>query len=322
MKPAPFIRRLARDLLYLTKNLVNDPAELNILSEGLVRLTNEVNGKIRQQNAKQQLLPEMFSFDQKNKLQAWVLEDRTPWADITLEKSGIPGMITDEERQYYEYIGQFFSGKGEVVELGPWLGRSTSCILRGLTRNSNFSGKLRVFDDFVWRARWMNNFVEVAEQLENHRDFRHLFEKYTADFKEHMIVEQRKITTYDGNGDIPQLEWTGGPVEILYVDCGRLYHTNEAWYELFSNSFIPDSTLIVMQDWGLQFEVPVRWENQTKNFTDSKGKSLQLVHELKNGTLATFLYRITVLMLFISINFQTELMDFIDSDALDVSCFC
>jgi hypothetical protein len=78
---------------------------------------------------------------------------------------------------------------------------------------------------------------------------------------------------------------------MMFVDCGRLFQTNNAWYRILSPSFIPDVTLIAMQDWRLQFEVPAYWENQTKNFTDSKGSALQLVHELKKGTTATFLYR-------------------------------
>ena len=289
----PLLRRFAKNMLYLTKDLVNNVNELNTISEGLTRLNNEINGKMRRLNARKESLPEILSHDGRNKLQASVLEAQTPWQDIELQTPKIPGMITDEERQYYAYIGQFYSGKGEVVELGPWLGRSTSCILVGLLENQMFSGKrLHVFDDFVWRARWMKNFVEKDEQLENHQDFRHLFDKYTGPFKDHMLVKRRKITTYDGNENVAQLEWSGQPVEILYVDCGRLYHTNEAWYQIFSKAFIPNTTLIVMQDWRLQFEVPILWENQTKNFTDSKGKSLQLVHELKNGTIATFLYRV------------------------------
>jgi hypothetical protein len=38
-------------------------------------------------------------------------------------------------------------------------------------------------------------------------------------------------------------------------------------------------------------EIPVKWYNQTKQFTDSKGASLELVHELCHGGIATFLYR-------------------------------
>ena len=37
----------------------------------------------------------------------------------------MPGMITDEEAQYYEWIGTFYQRAGAAIELGPWLGKST-----------------------------------------------------------------------------------------------------------------------------------------------------------------------------------------------------
>lgn len=68
---------------------------------------------------------------------------------------------------------------------------------------------------------------------------------------------------------------------------------NDAWWGIFSGSFIPDETLIAMQDWQLYKQQPARPYNQTKLFTDSKGSSLELVHELLDGALASFIYRAT-----------------------------
>jgi hypothetical protein len=221
-----------------------------------------------------------------------VLQDKTPWSSVVLEECEIPGMISRETCQYYSYIGQFYSGKGEVVELGPWLGRSTFYILQGLIPNSNFSGKkLHIYDDFVWRASWMDDKVSQEERLDNHQDFLYIFDKYTVSVKDYIIAKKRKITDYDGNEDVPQLVWNGGPVEIIYVDCGRTYEANEAWYKIFSGSFIADTTLIIMEDWRTYREVPVKWYNQTTQFTESKGYALELIHELKYGGVATFLFR-------------------------------
>src|SRR5439155_13855185 len=97
------------------------------------------------------------------------------WARIPLEDCDIPGMISREERRYYQYIGKFYSGQGEIVELGPWLGCSTFYILSGLAKNPNFAAKhLHVYDDFVWRASWMNDKVGESERLANHQDFQFL----------------------------------------------------------------------------------------------------------------------------------------------------
>ena len=48
----------------------------------------------------------------------------------------MPGMISEEEARYYEHIGGLYRGHGEAVELGPWLGKSTRHIIRGLDKNS------------------------------------------------------------------------------------------------------------------------------------------------------------------------------------------
>ena len=201
-------------------------------------------------------------------------------------------MISRETCQYYSYIGQFYSGKGEVVELGPWLGRSTFYILQGLISNPNFSDKkLHVYDDFVWRTFYMDDKVSEEERLDNFQDFMHMFEKYTVAFKDHIKAEKRKVTTYPENEDVPQLVWSGDPVEFIYVDCGRTYEVNEAWYKIFSGSFIPDTTLIIMEDWRTYRDVPVKWYNQTVQFTESRGSALELIHELKGGGVATFLFR-------------------------------
>src|SRR5262249_9380154 len=96
---------------------------------------------------------------------------------------------------------------------------------------------------------------------------------------------------YDGNEALPQLEWKGGAIEIIYIDCGRTIEANEAWWRIFASHFIPGRTLVIMQDWQLWKGQPPQWDNQTKECTDSKRAALELIHELRDGCIATFLYR-------------------------------
>jgi hypothetical protein len=87
------------------------------------------------------------------------------------------------------------------------------------------------------------------------------------------------------------LEWTQGPVEMMFIDCGRTFEENEAWFSTFQNFFIPNTTLLILQDWGTHKEIPVKWYNQMKQFVGSKAGKLQPIHELKWGSAATFLFR-------------------------------
>jgi len=290
------IRSLKKLLHRLLRNYLlgsEDPQQLEFRHQGLLRLAREIDDKTRRVKARSLTPPPITSVDGGTPLGVHVQDEAAPWRTLDCLPDTIPGMITDQECQYYTWIGRFYSGRGDVVELGPWLGKSTRYILRGLKDNPRFTGrKLHVFDDFTWRASWMNNSVPAAEQLADGQDFRFLFEKYLGDLLPDVAVEQRHIISQGDGEHVRALEqWNRGPIEILYVDCGRTFEVNEGWYRLFSKSFIPGRTIILMQDWRLHREVPVQWYNQTKEFTDSKGAHLTLIHEVTQGGLAAFLFR-------------------------------
>lgn len=219
-----------------------------------------------------------------------VRDDKAPWLGASVEPITMPGMITDEEAQYYEYVGTMFEGFGTAMELGPWLGKSTKHIIRGLQMNHQFSGPLFVFDDFTWRSSWMDPHTPADLRRANHANFRDLFESFVKDIKSDLQIQTAKIVDYEGNEHLPKIAWSGQPIEIMYVDCGRTFEVNEEWYKIFSGNFIPDVTLLVLQDWGTHRERPRLPYNQMLLFTKSHPE-LELIHEVSEGHLATFLYR-------------------------------
>ncbi len=269
-----------------------DVTRLKLRRDQLLRLSRLFDDTLRKVESSHMRVPAIRSFDGRDTLRVSIMQERALWKLCPAKELEMPGMITTEESQYYTYVGRFFSGMGEAVELGPWLGRSTHYILDGLKPNSHFAGRrLHVFDDFIWRPSWMNEYVSEPERLGNHQDFRPLFDKYTADIASDLHVERVKITDYDGNESLPVLTWPDKPIEILYVDCGRTVAANEGWYAVLQKCFVPNRTLIVMQDWRMHREIPSKFFNQTKQFTDSKGAQLDLIHEVNDGGVATFLYR-------------------------------
>jgi hypothetical protein len=231
------------------------------------------------------------SFDGKSELQLCVMSPCAPWHSINPVQCHTPAMISTEEAKYYNYIGAFYEGIGEAVELGPWLGASTQHIARSLAGNPHFTGKqLHVVDDFVWRADWMNDYVPDDEKLPNHASFRPSFEKHTSGIQHLISVRQGKLTDYDGNSHVDQFSWGGDAIEFLYADCGRTMAANDAWYKYLRPCFVPGHTLLMMQDWRTHRERPRKWFNQTLLFTESKGSELELIHEVCDGGLATFLF--------------------------------
>src|SRR6185295_10369511 len=86
-------------------------------------------------------LPDIEAWDGRDRLAVNIMEEASPWLGVEVGDVDIRGMISQEEKQYYSYLPRFFSGQGEVVELGPWLGASTHYIVEGLKTNPSFKGK-------------------------------------------------------------------------------------------------------------------------------------------------------------------------------------
>jgi hypothetical protein len=130
-----------------------------------------------------------------------ILRDDAPWRSVDLPYLDVPGMIKGEEAQYYRWVGQYFSGAGEAVELGPWLGCSTFHILGGLDGSTAFAGrKLFVYDDFVWRPAWMDQYYDWPDRPGNHEDFRPIFDAYTRSIADRLVVEKGSTRTRRGGG--------------------------------------------------------------------------------------------------------------------------
>lgn len=270
----------------------NEALSLKSLLSTLQEPSVQAENKLRKVESNEIEIPTKFNHNKIPLLKQFVRQENAPWKSLETKEYSIPTMISHEEKQYYNYIGQFYSGQGEIIEIGPWLGASTHYIVDGLLNNPNFaSKKLHVFDDFIWRSSWMDEYLPPNERPVNHGDFQPLFNKYLSDVQQYIQVTKGKIAEHDGNQDIPQIIWNNGLVELLYIDCGRDFEINEDWYKIFSPYFIPNITLLIMQDWGLHKELPFRWYNQTKQFTESKGNKLQIIHELTAGNIATFLYK-------------------------------
>ena len=286
-------RRRHRMNLWITSHFLARLPEYAVAyagDSGMI-LYHKAQIELRRRRAKASAPLDLKSHDGAEVLCRSIQASNPPWDGIVPVEHGTPGMISREEAQYYEYISKFYSGAGEAVEFGPWLGKSTFHIASSLRRNPLFEGhKLHVFDDFVWRPEWMNSYVPAEKRLTRHADFFHLFQEYTAAVKDDIQVTKCRFAAFDGNEALPALSWNGGNIEMLFADCGRTLEGNNAWYSMVKKHLIPNRTLIFLQDWGTHREVPFKYYNQMHMFTGSLANELEIIHEGRDGTLAVFLY--------------------------------
>jgi hypothetical protein len=261
--------------------LIGKLERLQLLIEDFQRINSTPKGKVKGwENETDQF-----------QLEYSIMDIQAPWLKELPKVYDMPGMISREEIQYYHYIAKSYSGWGEVIELGPWFGHSTLHLVDALNKNQKFEGKkLHVYDDFVWRSSWMDPHYAEADRPNNHGDFRFIFERYAQHILDQIKVYQGKFVSYDGNENLPQSTWDNKDIEIIIVDCGRTLDANNAWFDIFSKNFVPNKTIIVMQDWRQHRERPRLWYNQTLDFT-KQHPNFELIHEVRDGGIATFLYR-------------------------------
>jgi len=268
-----------------------DVARLDELRTVLEVIACELEDEARRKRLCSRGVPERPSESTRHVESTSIMDPDAPWRRIRILPTGIPSMISDEEAQYYEFIGSRFTGRGELVELGPWLGRSTTHIVRGLKSNPRFADRrLHVYDDFVWRSSWMNRHYPLPDRPKNHACFRWLFDRYTRDIARYLELHHGRIFAHDGNESLPQVGWDGGPIEIMYIDCGRTLEANEGWWSRFQSGFVPGVTLLIMQDWRTHRERPRKAYNQTLQFTAAHAEQLEMLHEVSHGGVGTFLY--------------------------------
>ncbi len=281
--------------------LLSSPMLISLADEAL-RFRHRLHDVVRHRNARanREILPPIMAAAKSGaRLQREIGERKTSWSNLLIQPCPIPSMLTPDEMRYYHYITSFYSGLGVVLEIGPWIGSSTYNIVDGLLSNPAFTAnsvakqQLYVFDDFVWRSSWMNKWLADTDiqPLDNHTSFLPLFHQMTHQYAEHITAKPMKLMDAGDNSAVPWFKWKNDLVELCFIDCGRALEMNETWYRELEPYFIPDRTIIVMQDWQNFKNVPeVYWEN-TKIFTDSKGFQLDQIHELKHSGTATFIYR-------------------------------
>ncbi len=169
---------------------------------------------------------------------------RRPWTAVPQVDLGaaarVPTMLTAEESLLYHWLGRRAEGVGATVDLGAYAGGSAARLLSGLA----LSGRdfhVHSYDRFRSSRAFWARFLP-GEPLPE------------ADDAELLPVVRRHLAPWEGHvtlhvGDIGEMRWTGGPVEILSVDAAKGSAMADHIASEFFPALVPGRSILVQQDY-------------------------------------------------------------------------
>lgn len=161
------------------------------------------------------------------------------WSAVQLPDSlkALPRMLSEDEQRYLIWLTQSkYEGWGAVVDLGCWLGSSTACLAEGLERAGK-AGVVHSFDLFRWVCGYMER--DSALRMPEGSDFMPEFLRLTSPWAARVRAQQADLFSY---------RWTGGPIEILFVDAAKNYALTNAILRNFAAVIVPGRTRVIFQD--------------------------------------------------------------------------
>lgn len=167
-----------------------------------------------------------------------------PWRNVQLKEvagvDAVPTMLAKQEQQLYVWLtSEWMQGRGEVVDIGCFVGGSTARLAAGHERGGH-RGKVHAYDRFT-----------AAPGVKR----RQLYQKGIAKFYGPDIfpLAQRLLAPWSERiefhqGNIEDLGWTGGPIEILTLDASKKTELTDQMTADFFPSLIPGHSVIIQQD--------------------------------------------------------------------------
>ena len=159
------------------------------------------------------------------------------------------GMTVKSEQTFCRhYMRDRYTGVGEVVDLGCWLGATTIAFSKGLRKNLRLAPEAKMkrihsYDLFQWHAT-MDREVKgttLEGKFQPGDSFLAEFEARTARYAEHFTIHP---------GDVSLHPWNAGPIELLFVDAMKMPETARVIVRDFYPHLIPGVSIVAHQDFA------------------------------------------------------------------------
>ncbi len=169
----------------------------------------------------------------------WREDQKVAWP---MKKMGHGLLGAAEGAMLYFIARDWCSGKRQIVEVGSFLGASASLLGRGLRENSNRQSDVFVHCFDLWEAKFggLGDFIrrKIEPTFTEGSDFTHLFLKQVEEVAD--LIKPHKC-------DFEEASWTGGEIDLLFIDIAKTPSLNRVTLERFLPSVVVDG-FMVQQD--------------------------------------------------------------------------
>ncbi len=159
------------------------------------------------------------------------------------------GMTVKNEQTFCRhYTRDRYTGAGEIVDLGCWMGATTIAFSKGLRKNLKLAPganqkRIHSYDLFQWHRTMDVNVAgtPLEGKYKEGESFLAEFQSRTKPYEEHFTIHP---------GDVSKHPWSGGPIELLFVDAMKAPDTARVIVRDFYPHLIPGVSLVAHQDFA------------------------------------------------------------------------
>ncbi|MEG4595018.1 glycosyltransferase family 4 protein [Microcoleus sp. F8_C2] len=171
---------------------------------------------------------------------------------VPLSKEDVPhapllGMTFSQERVFMQdYAQNNYSGQGEIIDLGCWLGSATISLAKGLDKNCQVALKykrIHAYDLFIWNS-YMDGNVKETPLEERYKNGDSFLDEYLHRIKPWSHL----IEVYPG--DLEKIGWKRKSIEYLFVDAMKSWGLAKSIIKNFYPYLIPGISLVHHNDFA------------------------------------------------------------------------
>lgn len=171
-----------------------------------------------------------------------------PLSNEDLSTSLLLGMTSVQEQGFLQkYAQNEYSGKGEIIDLGCWLGSATISLAKGLEKNLKVTVKnkrIHAYDLFIWAPSYMDRCVRGTSLEGRYKQG----DSFRDEFVRRISPWSHSIAVYAG--DVLKIGWNRRPIEYLFVDAMKSWELTKSIFLNFYPHLIPMTSLLHYNDFA------------------------------------------------------------------------